>query len=117
MNDRMYNQELEKVLDEMGGFYNVHDIFERISDGRMQSFVSHNSWMITEIQLYPRRKVLDVPIIVGDWEDFEPLYERLVQYANEIGASLIRGFGRRGWSKALKSRGWVSVGDTYHKDL
>lgn len=117
MNERIYSRELERVLEDMGGFYNIHDILERISDGRMQSFALNNSWVITEVQKYPRRKVLDVSIVVGDMEDFEPLYEQVLKFASEINASLIRGFGRRGWGKKLAARGLVEIGVTYHKDL
>ena len=53
----------------MGGLYTLNDILTAIAEGRMQSFVEGNSWVITQVMSFPRAKVLEVFAAVGDLDD------------------------------------------------
>ena len=57
MNAPLYHRKLQRALDIQGGLFALPDILERISDGRMQSWVHNNSWAITQISIYPRRRL------------------------------------------------------------
>jgi hypothetical protein len=119
MNEAVYHRRLARVLDRMGGLYTLNDILERIADGRMQSFAEGNSWLITEINLYPRARALDCLALVGDLRDGEALHDQALAFANRIDASLIRAYGRRGWIPQAKAHGWRlhTVNQVYHKDM
>ncbi len=101
-----YHRKLERVLDRMGGLYTLHDILAKIAEGRMQSFMQGDSWMITQVMDFPRRRVLEIVALVGDVDECLAMHERLLDYANEIGATVIQAYGRKGWLRPGKARGW-----------
>ena len=90
----------------MGNLYLLDDILSLISEGKMQSFCINNSWVITQIQIYPRAKVLDVFAAIGDLDDLRILHDRIIDFAAEIGAGVIRAYGRKGWLPDAVARGW-----------
>jgi hypothetical protein len=106
MSAALYHHKLARVLDRMGGLYGLNDILDRIADGRMQSFVEGNSWIITQIVSFPRAKVLEVFAAVGDIDDLRILHDRILEFAAEIGAGVIRAYGRKGWLPDAAQRGW-----------
>ena len=60
MNAAPYHVKFAKALARQGDLYTLQDILDRLADGRMQSFAENNSWMITQISNFPRRRVLEV---------------------------------------------------------
>jgi hypothetical protein len=102
-----YHRKLERILDRMGGLYTLHDILERIADGRMQSFVEGDTWAITRIADHPRGRSLEVFAVVGNLDDLRKLHDRIVMYGFEIGAKVIQAYGRRGWLPDARRRGWT----------
>ena len=50
----------------MGGLYTLHDILTAIAEGKMQSFVEGDTWAITKIAVFPRARLLEIMIVVGD---------------------------------------------------
>ena len=119
MNDAVYHRKLERVLDRMGSLYTLNDILERISDGRMQSFVQGNSWLITEINLYPRARTLDCVAVVGDLEEARALHGKAMRFASDVDAQIVRAFGRRGWLPDALKHGWrpLTTNTLYVKDM
>lgn len=106
MNVHLYHKRLAKVLDRMGGLYTVQDILSAIAEGKMQGFVEGESWAVTQIATFPRAKVLEIVAVVGKLEELRPLHDRILAYAAEIGAGLVQAYGREGWLKDAKQRGW-----------
>ena len=53
-----------------------------------------------------RGKALEVVAVVGNLEETRVLHDRLLIYAQEIGASVIQAYGRRGWLPDAMRRGW-----------
>lgn len=119
MNDAAYHKKLSRVLERMGGVYNFNDLMERIVDGRMQSFSHDNSWLVTEINSYPRTKTLDFVVGVGDLKDWRVLHDRAIAFADEMSIPIIRAYGRRGWIPCIKEKGWrpVTTNMVYIKEL
>lgn len=103
----VYHRKLARVLDRMGGLYTLNDILTRIADGRMQSFVVNNSWAITEVQDFPRARQLLLVAYVGDLDDVDALHAKILAYADEVNASLLSTYGRRGW---LREGSWRRLG-------
>jgi hypothetical protein len=101
-----YHAKLERILDRMGGLYTLHDILTEVAQGKMQSFTHNESWMITRVMDYPRGRCLEVFAVVGNLDDCLAMHDKLLDFANEIGASVIQAYGRKGWLKPGKARGW-----------
>ena len=117
MNDAMYNRRMTALLERMGGLYTFADILDKIASGKMQSFSKGNTWAVTEIHDYPRRRVLDILFVVGDMDDLEDLYKTVIDFASSVDASLVRAHGRVGWVKFTKKYDWRVVEQVYYKDL
>ena len=101
-----YHRKLARLLTRMGGLYSVQDILAAIAAGKMQSFTHNESWMITQIADLPRGRVLEVYALVGNLDDCLAMHDRLLDYASEIGATVIQAYGRQGWLKPGRARGW-----------
>jgi hypothetical protein len=114
-----YHKKLARVLDRMGGYYTVQDILSAVAIGKMQSFVEGDSWAITEITVYPRAKVLNILVALGDLEETRVLHDRLLAFAEEVGASVVQAYGRKGWLPDAKRRGWrvKAKSYVYQKDM
>jgi hypothetical protein len=83
MTAALYHKKLQRALERQGGLFSVSDILEEVALGKMQSWVHNNSWAVTQISVYPRKRVLEVVAVVGDLGDCRILNERLVKFANE----------------------------------
>lgn len=103
----------------MGNLYLADDILAAIHERRMSSLVVGDTWVVMQVISFPRAKVLELVVVVGDMEDFEPMHARILEFAATIGADLIQGYGRDGWLKELTKRGWKvrSRSFIYEKDL
>jgi hypothetical protein len=115
----IYHRKLQRALDYQGGLYALADILERISDGRMQSWVQNNSWAITQISVYPRRRLLEIVAAVGDLGDCRILHGKILKFANEVNVDLVAAYGRRGWARDAERHGWKikTTSYLYHKNL
>jgi hypothetical protein len=119
VNAPIYHKKLQRALDRQGGLFALSDILERISDGRMQSWVHNNSWAISQISVYPRRRVLEIVCVVGDLGDCRTLNEKIIKFANETGVDLLASYGRFGWIRLGARLGWrvKSTSYLYHREL
>ena len=119
MNEISYHKKLDRVLDRMGGIYHPSDILDRIADGRMQSFVHGNSWLITEINVFPRARTMDWIAAIGDLDDCRVIHDMALDFADKLNIPLIRAYGRRGWLPDAQRHGWrrVTTNDVYLKEL
>lgn len=112
-----YPRRMEEALARGGHIHNFEDIIEALRSGRMQSLAEGNTWAVTQIQDFPRRRVLDVLYVVGDWPDVLNGYRRLIDLACENDCTLIRAHGRPGWGKLLAEYGWTQAATVFHKEL
>ena len=114
-----YEQKLKRVLDGMGGLYLLDDILTAIGEGRMQSHVVNNSWAVTQIQDFPRARVLNLFAVVGDQPDIPALQEKVLDYADDVNAALVSAHGRRGWFPQARACGWKlkTRNWLWHKEL
>lgn len=103
---RDYRQELEEMLENSGGFYTYSDILDHVQSGKMQSFATENTWVVTQVNEFPRKKVVDIVFICGDYNDLPKLESQLEEFKDRIGADLLTATGRLGWLKKGLP-GWV----------
>lgn len=103
---------ITKALERTGVISDIttDDILEFLEDQDMQCWVAHDGESvlavgITQIMIFPQRKVLAIPYvgaIYGTIEDWLKHIEDLKQFAREKGCTAIRGWGRKGWVKMLR---------------
>jgi hypothetical protein len=69
--------------------------------------------MITQISVFPQRRVLEVIALVGDLSDHQALDEKLVKFASEMNIDLVSAYGRRGWKPFGTALGWKVKASNY----
>ena len=106
MSAHPYHAKLARLLDRMGGLYHVSDILAAIAEGRMQSFAEGDSWAITQTVQFPRARLLEILIALGDIDECRRLHDRILQYANANDIGLVQAYGRRGWLDHPLTEGW-----------
>ena len=110
-----------RVKEHSEGEADPDDFLEPLTHGHMQLWIATedkqmHSAMITQIIVYPQKKVLRVISIAGS--DFKRLYEfndMVESFAIKTGCSGMELWGRRGWKKLLPD--WESNYIVYSKDL
>jgi len=107
---------LEKTLRLSGDLYTLDDIMVAIEEGRMQSFTVDDTWIITQVLEFPRRKVLEITFVIGFLNEAVKALPALYAFARSIGATRVTGFGREGWMNFAEP-GWKLVGSMYAKEL
>ncbi len=112
-----YITKMERMLLLGGGTHTVEDLTHAIARGTMQSWVNGNSWAITQILVFPRKKIVEIFAVVGDLPELDVLEDRIVDFAREIKADMIRSFGRHGWLKRSKRLGWQCKQMVFVKEL
>ena len=106
MSAHPYHAKLARLLDRMGGLYTVSDILAAIAAGHMQSFAEGDSWAITQVVQFPRARLLEILIALGDIDECRTLHSRILQYARDNGIGLVQAYGRRGWLDHPLTSGW-----------
>ena len=115
----VYRAKLARALERAGGLYELSDILERIADGRMQAHVSRETMAVTEISVYPRRRVLTIILLAGDLADGEDLHRQVLAFARRVEVDAIVTQGRDGWAQLAKDHGWdiVSKNIIFRKEV
>ena len=86
-----YKDKIEAALKYGGGTHLFEDVADAVIDGRMQMWVNGETVAITEIIVYPRKKVLHVFI----W-----------QWGQSICCTGMTLAGRKGWMKLMGKFGF-----------
>lgn len=81
--------------------HNLQDVADEIEAGNMMLWAGEKSAIVTEIQDFPRKKVLLVFIAGGDIKEMEYISPHIVKFAQDMGCQRIILTGRRGWSRTF----------------
>jgi hypothetical protein len=101
-----FHRKLARALDRMGGSYSVSDILSAIGAGKLQSFTEGDSWAITKVVDFPRVRMLEIMVALGDLKACRKLHDRILNYARDNDIGLVQAYGRRGWINDAAARGW-----------
>jgi len=101
-----YVKKLERVLDRMGGLYTASDLIDKVKGGTMQMFCLNDSIAVSQISVYPRARVLDIIVAIGNVDELRELHERILEFAKKLDVNVIQAHGRRGWVADAEKRGW-----------
>lgn len=109
-------RKMDRALASGGNLFNLDDIEECLEDGRMQSHVEDDTWAITEVCQWPRKKSVNILYVVGSIEGSLKLEEKITAWAKEIGADFVTAVGREGWWEH-RLPGWKKFGTLYSKEM
>jgi hypothetical protein len=100
-------QKVEKILEpalEYDNTYNIEDVADCISNGTMQLWPTDTSAIVTQVQNFPRMKVLHIFLAGGNLEELEMLAHHIQKFAEDMGCHKITLTGRRGWSRTFATK-------------
>ena len=95
-------QWIESALEYSGGTHLYEDVVTAVVEGKMQLWPAEKSCLVTEITVFPRKKVLHVFLGGGNLEEIISMHDSVIEWAKDQGCESLTMTGRKGWSKALK---------------
>jgi len=101
-----YMLQLQELLHEMGGTHTLEDIHALIENGVFQSFVEKQTWVVTTTIAFPQATVMDIFLVVGDQDDFDPLEKQIEAAARDQGVTFMRVYARKGFEYLIDRRSW-----------
>jgi len=112
---------IQSALNKGGNTHEFKDIVDGIISGNMQLWLGANGCAITEIVVYPNKKVLHVFLASGDKglgiEQITDMHDDAIEFGKQQGCVGMTVTGRKGWKKVLQSRGWSEQFTTLLKEF
>lgn len=102
----MLREWIEAALEHSNGTHTFEDIVKGISEGRMQLWPAERGVMVTEIVVYPRRKMLNIFLAGGDLDQLLDMGDDMRAWAKAQGCDGAMLTGRKGWARVMKNHGW-----------
>lgn len=109
--------QIEAALEYTKGTHTLDDIWHGIVEGRFQFWPGDKSAIVTDIEIYPQRRVMHIFLAGGDLEELLEMEKAVEAYASTIGCNSMSISGRRGWLKVFQNDGWQEVCTTIAKEL
>jgi len=108
---------IEAALEHSGGTHDFWDIVDGIYSGHMQLWVADKGCLVTEIVVYPKKKVLNVFLGGGEMDELSGMHEKVIRWAKDHGCSGATITGRKGWVRAFQKFGWKPLHTTIVKEF
>jgi|TARA_R110000787_G_scaffold168510_1_gene281322 hypothetical protein len=108
---------IEAALEYSGGTHLYQDIVEGIASGHMQFWPAPKGCAVTEIIIFPRKKVFHIFLAGGEKNQIVDMDDSAMAFAKAQGCSGMTIAGRKGWSRVLKTKGWTEAFTTLSKDI
>jgi len=108
---------IEAALEYSGGTHDFIDIAEGIYKGTLQLWPSPKGCIVTEIVVYPRKRMLNVFLGGGELDQILDMHQDVIQWAKAQGCTALTMTGRAGWKKPLAKHGWQQLHSSYVKEF
>jgi len=112
---------IESALKKGGETHDFKDIVDGVLSGHMQLWMGENGCAVTEVIVYPNKKVLHVFLAGGDKgygiKQITDMHDDAMAWGKQQGCDGMTVAGRRGWKKVLQSRGWSEQFTTLLKEF
>jgi len=92
--------------------HNLQDVADKIDSGDMQLWPAPKGVMVTQVQDFPRKRILHVYLAGGNLETVLALIPHIEKFAQDVGCQRITSTGRRGWERIFKH--WDRVKPTHY---
>ena len=108
---------IEAALEYSGGTHSLSDVIHGITSGKMQLWPAPKGCIVTEIVIYPRKKMLNVFLGGGELDQLLDMHKDVIAWSKAQGFEAITITGRFGWKKPLKAHGWKSMHASFIKEI
>mgnify|MGYP003624923810 CR=1 len=108
---------IESALEYSGGTHDFKDIVDGVIAGNMQFWEAPKGCAITEVIIFPKKKVLHIFLAAGEMQQIVDMDESAVAWGKSIGCNAVSIAGRRGWKKVLEKKGYEEQFTTLAKDI
>ena len=108
---------IEAALEYSGGTHNFDDVVSGLAEGKMQLWPAPKGCIVTEIVVYPRKKVLNVFLGGGELEQLMDMHKDVIAWSEAQGCVAVTITGRYGWKKPLTKHGWKPLHASYVKEI
>ena len=110
-------ESIQKALDYGKNSHTLDDVRESIAKGDMFYHSLGNSFIITEVHVFPQYYNLHGFLAGGHTEELKKIMPYLEQKAKEVGCKYTTLTGRKGWERAFKDVGYKPTFYTLDKEL
>ncbi len=112
---------IESALKKGGDTHDFKDIVDGVLSGHMQLWFGAKGCAVTEVIVYPNKKVLHVFLAGGDQghgiEQITDMHDDAVEWGKAQGCDGMTIAGRKGWQRVLESKGWKQQFTTLVKEF
>jgi hypothetical protein len=108
---------IEDALAYSGDTHNFDDVVLGILTGHFQFWPTEDSCMVTEIVVYPRKKVFHVFLAGGSLNQLIDFHKPATEWAKSQGCTGMTITGRPGWERVLAKHGWNYQFTTLKKEI
>ena len=108
---------IEAALEYSGGTHNFDDVVSGLAEGKMQLWPAPKGCIVTEIVVYPRKKVLNVFLGGGELDQLMDMHKDVIAWSKAQGCEAVTITGRYGWKKPLTKHGWKPLHASYVKEI
>lgn len=114
-----YTRHIEAALKYGDDSFTLEDVLEMVRNKQLQFWPGTASVILTEIQEYPRQRVLNVFLAGGNLAEIEAMAPGIEAWAREVeGCTSMLFTGREGWERTFLTRtGWTPVARVFRKPL
>lgn len=101
---------LTEALEHAGGTHTLGDVLAAIESGEAQLWQTADAIIVSEIEQYPQMRVCNLWLAAGDLGAVIALGDEVIAWAKtEMGCERATLWGRKGWERLGRSRGWTPM--------
>lgn len=108
---------IEAALEYGGATHTFDDVRDGILSGRMQIWPAPRGVAVTEIVLYPQKKVLHVFLYGGELDQALEMIDSAAAWAKTQGCDNMTLSGRLGWQRVLGKHGFKPLLVTMEREI
>jgi hypothetical protein len=108
---------IAQALEYSGGTHTTTDIAHAVLKGTMQLWPGERGCAVTEIVVYPSKKVLHVFLAAGEMDQIVDMQESAEEWGKAQGCTAMTIAGRKGWSRVLANHGYEEKFVTLAKEI
>lgn len=108
---------IEDALAYSGGTHTFEDVERRILESHLQLWPAERGCAVTEIVIYPRKKVLHVFLAGGEMDQIIDMIDSAVAWSKTQGCTSMTIAGRHGWKRVLEKHGYKAVMTVLEKEF
>ena len=108
---------IEAALSYSGGTHGFDDVVSGLQKGMLQLWPTPRGCIVTEIVVYPKKRVLNVFLGGGELDQILDMHDDVIEWGKAQGCSALTMSGRYGWKKPLKAHGWEAHHASYIKEF